>query len=312
MGLEKILLTCKMNTLGFYRERYNLPEEELKIILTGRGIDYDRVRHDEIRENETIELVKKTIENHNLKYQVVREYDLNKNIVKGFDLVITLGGDGHAMNVSSYVDETKLFWAVNSDYRGSRGALTTADSRDFEKKFDMLMKGKHKIKEYTRLKAVINDNVETAVALNEIFIGNKYNIKASRFDLKYRGKEESKISSGIIIATGAGSTAYYHSATKGLKFARDAKKAKFVVLSENRPYSFFNIFKRNTRGVLKEDDILEIKSQMYDDYGSVSIDGADEGQKDKTGYKERYFSLQRGDVVKVMIAKDKPLRAIGF
>lgn len=311
MKLEKILLTCKLNTLSSYRNQYKLPERELKKVLTKRRLNYDKYRDDEIRENEMIELVKKTVEHYGLEYRVVKENELSKSLVRDFDLVITLGGDGHAINVSSFVDKT-LFWAVNSDYKSSRGTSTTADSRDFEKKFGMLMKGKHKVKNYTRLKAMINDEVETEVAFNEIFVGNKYNVKSSRFYLKFKGEEKEKIGSGILIATGTGSTAYYHSATKEMKFARDAKKAKFVVLSENRPYSVFNMFKRNTRGVLKEDEILEIKSEMYDNYGSVSVDGADESQKDKEGYERKYFPLQRGDIVKVMIAKDKPIRVIEF
>src|SRR3989344_2070474 len=146
------------------------------------------------------------------------------------DLVITFGGDGTFLSASHYVSH-QLILGVNSDPKRSAGFLTSTNLKNVMKKLKEVVSGKLKIKTYPRASAKIfhkDKCVLTEKALNEVYIGNSRPQHISVYSLKFRNKKELQKSSGIIISTGTGSTAWYKS-IGGKPFDKSLKTLKFIV-----------------------------------------------------------------------------------
>jgi len=133
--------------------------------------------------------------------------------IEGYDIVIVLGGDDSFKYVSHYVKDIPLL-GVNSDPDNSEGYLTRWQVRSLKDVIDLIEQldfNEYSIEKWTRLQATVNDEVIQS-ATSEYFLGKNRRLSMSRHVLVYRGKEYEQKCSGIIVATGAGSTGWLDSA----------------------------------------------------------------------------------------------------
>jgi hypothetical protein len=100
-------------------------------------------------------------------------------------------------------------FAINPDVERNTGALLPFNISDMEEGFKRVLKNQVEHKCITLARAEMNDGQEL-LAFNDFYIG-KSNHSSSRYKIKYQGKFEDQSSSGIIISTGAGSTAWLSS-----------------------------------------------------------------------------------------------------
>jgi NAD+ kinase len=149
------------------------------------------------------------------------EEDLAKS-----DLVIILGGDGTILKTVRYVKKQPVI-CINSDPKNSEGALTEFNYNETHK-LGGILKGKFIEKTKQRLEVKINSLPLTEPVLNEAFFGSEQAFLISEYEITYQGKKEHQKSSGILIATGTGSTAWFASAG-GKEFNPQEKKAFFLV-----------------------------------------------------------------------------------
>jgi NAD kinase len=200
---------------------------------------------------------------------------LTKKDMKGVDFVISIGGDGTALSASHYLIHRPLL-AVNSDPRGSEGALTTIELKELPKKLEEIKRGNHKIEKLERIKVFINGKHLNPLVLNEVFIANEDAYLISKYKIKFNGNEEEQRSSGLIFSTGTGSTAWYKSAG-GESFS---PQAKYIRMITREPYfgklHKFSMVKRKinqgesieitplTKMVLAVDSIREVKLNEKD------------------------------------------------
>ncbi|MBW3014099.1 NAD(+)/NADH kinase [Candidatus Woesearchaeota archaeon] len=240
--------------------------------------DYDRVCSSHKEQQKTLELVKKLLPDA----KVLPSEKVNKPF-KEQDLIIAVGGDGTGIKTLHYVKNTP-FLLVNSDISASEGALAQCNRFNFEERLNMFKKGKYKIEEWTRLKTTVNGK-ELPSAINEVFIGAKVAYLTSRY---FINGEEHK-SSGLIVSTGTGSTAWY-SSCGGKPFPKDAKYGKFIA---REVYT----------GALHKPKLIEgktpvkITSKMFD--GIVAIDAIQE------------FKIERGAKIEIDVS-DTPARMVVF
>ena len=153
-------------------------------------------------------------------------------VQEGWDLIIVLGGDNSFTFVSHW-DAGIPILGINSDPKRSVGCLTRlaiSDSEDAYDLVEMLDFQEFDVVEWQRLSATIDGKL-IVPATSEYFFGEKLRANMSRHVLVYQDMEIEQKSSGIIFATGAGSTGWYRSATKHSKetWAPEKKKAKFVI-----------------------------------------------------------------------------------
>jgi NAD+ kinase len=140
---------------------------------------------------------------------------------------MSLGGDGTFLRTASMITTNRLpILGINTDPSRSAGALTTRKvdfnrrESDIKKIFTHLDRENFEYFERQRLHFVMKDvyNKQTfeQLSLNEIFCGEKRVSETSMFRIKvdhedYLGKFKS---SGLLVATGTGSTGWLYSAKK--------------------------------------------------------------------------------------------------
>ena len=156
--------------------------------------------------------------------------DANKQLLDVYDLVLVLGGDNSFTKVSHYVHNTPIL-SINSDPDRSVGCLTRWVIKSEQDVYDLAEKldfNEFSIEQWPRLEAMVNDKIITP-ATSEYFLGERMRKYMSRHVLVYRGQEIEQKCSGLVIATGAGSTGWYKSASRGTpKWKPTDKLARFL------------------------------------------------------------------------------------
>ncbi|MBW3022531.1 NAD(+)/NADH kinase, partial [Candidatus Woesearchaeota archaeon] len=176
MKLENVLLATKQTALEYFRREYDdlkevLSEEDLKNICQGHKNHYASFEH-----------IKKVLESRNIQYQRVYMPYAAFEEFTGRDLVVSVGGDGTVLNTARYIlDKTPLL-TVKSDSK-SVGALCTIRAENFEETLERILNGNFGIQNWTRAEGKFGN--KTDLALNEIFVGHKYNAGASRYEISF-------------------------------------------------------------------------------------------------------------------------------
>lgn len=217
---------------------------------------------------------------------------LSKTDFEKVNLVISIGGDGTFLSASHLV-KNQLILGVNHDEKKSEGALTKINLSSLEKKLLEVLDGKFKIKEYTRVNAKIikkDKCILAADALNEVYVGNVNPHHTSRYTLRYKNKIENQTSSGILISSGTGSSAWYKT-MGGQLFSKTKKEIRFIV---REPYSRRIHKTKITKGKIKKDENLEITSLTS--HKILAIDSI------------KTYKIKKGD--KIIISLGRPLRVI--
>lgn len=200
--------------------------------------------------------------------------DAKKQVLDVYDLIIVLGGDNSFTMVSHYVKHTPIL-SINSDPDRSVGCLTRwaihseQDIYDLAEKLDF---NEFTIEEWPRLEATVNGEIITP-ATSEYFVGERLRKNMSRHVLVYRGKEVEQKCSGLVIATGAGSTGWYKSASHGTpKWKPSDKLARFIA---TEMYTTDASEGSIRSAPIAEGEELKIYS-LNDSDGQISIDSWEE------------------------------------
>jgi NAD kinase len=241
----------------------------------------------------SLQKVEDCLKKHKIKYVAVKRRSLKASLFEKRDLIISVGGDGTFLRAAHFSLSTPIL-CVSSDTNINEGHFAQASREDFEKKFRMLLKGKYKIRSLMRLQPTINKKTKLPLALNEVFVGSKRPYHTSRYTIQIGKKREFQKSSGVLVSTPAGSTAWSRSAG-GKKLPLDSKSYYYVV---REPYFGRLTQPKLTKGVLGEKKVVKIISDIYD--GIVVIDS-----------QSKEHNLLCGDVLEIRKSKH-PLKAVVF
>jgi len=254
----KILVVRKLSSMEFYYHNQNVSRELLDSKL----------------ENDShIKNLEEILKKYNRDYDVKTRLDLTYDLVDRYDLVISAGGDGTTIATAAYnKDKPQLNLRTCHD---SKGKLCQDDTEDVINAF---FDGNYKIEKWTRQDVYFND-VFIGRALNETCIGEALKFtKMAGYKLyfSYGNKEytDEQRNSGLIIATGTGSTGW---PSLFDPYSREEKSFRFKALlpyEGNIHYGegdYFKIEYKKHQGRfaidtidtseydLKRDSILEIK-----------------------------------------------------
>ena len=184
-------------------------------------------------------------------------------------LVVTVGGDGtflrasHAIAATPESDGPPML-GINSAASSSVGYFCAAGPERFGVLLDQIAAGEIRSRGLWRLQVAINGKPIRDLALNDVLLAHQSPAETSRYVLKVGEKTQDHKSSGLWIATAAGSTAAIRSAG-GQMLDVDARKVQFRARElmswalEGDPLE---------GGVVDE---LEVISRMYT--GMVYLDG---------------------------------------
>ena len=127
-------------------------------------------------------------------------------------MVVALGQDGVVANTLKYLTGQPLV-GVNPDPRRYDGVLLPFQPADLAKVLPQILADRRVAKNVTVAKASLSDG-QQLYAVNDLFIGPKSHTSA-RYELRVGPRSEVQSSSGIIVSTGLGSTAWMKSIVTG-------------------------------------------------------------------------------------------------
>jgi len=133
------------------------------------------------------------------------------------DLVVTVGGDGtflrasHSIDAGPEHDGTPML-GVNSAAGSSLGYFCAAGEGDFAEVLRQIQDGELRSRGLWRLAVEVNGKPLRDLALNDVLMAHRVPAETSRYTLRSDGREQDQKSSGIWVATAAGSTAAIRSA----------------------------------------------------------------------------------------------------
>jgi NAD kinase len=145
------------------------------------------------------------------------------------DTVVVLGQDGLVANTVKYLNGQMII-GVNPDPQRWDGILLPFQVTDLRKVVPEVFAQHRPIQEVTMAKASLNDG-QILYAVNDLFIGRKSHTSAL-YQIQIGQQQEQQSSSGIIVSTGLGSTAWFKSLVIGATAITQAllKEGKLVAL----------------------------------------------------------------------------------
>ncbi len=146
------------------------------------------------------------------RYQVVDRGYLPSFVFAPDDIVVSLGQDGLVANTLKYLDGQPLI-GLNPEPARWDGLLLPFQSGDLAAVLDDVAADRRPTRAVTMAEVQLTDG-QRMRAVNDLFIGPRTHTSAL-YELEIDGRREMQSSSGVIVATGLGSTAWLKSVVTG-------------------------------------------------------------------------------------------------
>ncbi|BAX61360.1 sugar kinase [Burkholderia stabilis] len=146
------------------------------------------------------------------RYQIVDRSYLPNFIFAADDIVVSLGQDGLVANAMKYLDGQPLI-GLNPEPGRWDGLLLPFEPSALGTVLADVARGRRPTKAVTMAEARLSDG-QVLRAVNDLFIGPRTHASAL-YEIELGERRESQSSSGIIVSTGLGSTAWLKSVVTG-------------------------------------------------------------------------------------------------
>ena len=213
--------------------------------------------------------------------------------VAGYDLVLSVGGDGTFLEVARYAGDLPIL-GVNSDPARSTAFFCAANGSTIRAHLEALVAGKVGEVGLARMQVAINDRLLPYYALNDLLVAHANPAAMTSYTLVIDAVSEPQRSSGLWIATAAGSTAAIRAAGGRILPLR-SRKLQYLV---REPYNGDRCRYGLRKGIVEPGTLLTVISKTR--RGRLFMDGP-----------HLRFSLGLGDVLTVTTAAT-PLRVLGL
>lgn len=303
---DKIVIVTKKTWLEELIERFNT-KSQAKFYIEHMGGSFEEYEQAHAQYYESLDTLKKSIP-QKIRFQVV-EKNFLPNFLFGNDLIIVIGQDGLVINTAKYLDN-QVILAVNPDPQRFEGRMLPFEVYEVGEELLAIEKGVEVIDSITMAKVELNDG-QYLYGVNDLFIGHRSHGSA-RYDIEFRNRRENHSSSGIIVSTGAGSTAWFRSIISGsyqisnrykkgsvknipteqqLEFPWDSR---YIYFSVREPW----VSKTSSANIvfdkIHNGDILTLTSKMPEE-GVIFSDGI---EKD-------FIEFNSGAIAKIRVAKKR-------
>lgn len=207
---RKIILVTRKTRLEELVQRH-LTMAQAKFYVEHLGADFGDYEREHATYQSARQRVLQTLEEQVLVQPVDRSF-LPSFLFGPKDIVVALGQDGLVANTMKYLSGQALV-GINPDPRRYDGVLLPFTAADLPKLLPELLARRRPVKAVTMALARLSDG-QQLYAVNDLFVGPKTHTSA-RYEIALQDTTETQSSSGIIIATGLGSTAWMRSIFTG-------------------------------------------------------------------------------------------------
>jgi len=250
----KILVVYKPSNLTAYlaamKHREQRPVARLKQLLMRAHRDHER----------SLFYVKETLQKWTLNYDLKCRDEIKGINEQDYQLIVCVGGDGTLLSVAPYLKKIPVL-ALNSAPRDSVGFFSCTKAMQFKSIMRAILNKKHHPQTLARMQVRINQKILKEPILNEVLLAHPSPACTSRYCLMlpHLKQKETQRSSGIWVATAAGSSAAIHSAG-GRLMPLYAKRLQYVVREpyvppHTKPYQL-------QKGVILNTACVQIESLM--------------------------------------------------
>jgi len=206
MTYDKLVLVTRKTRLQQLIARFG-SRGQAKFYLEHAGRDFTDYQREDDAYARATDQVRRALDG------ALRLQTIDRAIVPTFlfapgDAVITLGQDGLVANVAKYAGERPII-AINPDPDRFDGVLLPFAPRQAAAAVEHLVAGRAALRATTLAEAQLADG-QRLLAFNDLFVGARSHVSA-RYTLRARTAAETQSSSGVLIATGAGSTGWLSS-----------------------------------------------------------------------------------------------------
>lgn len=248
-----------------------------------------RLSHEE--NCQTLEAVQEALQALGVPYDCLYRGELRE--VTGYDLLLSVGGDGTFLEVARYTTDTPIL-GVNSDPARSTAFFCAANRQTVRAVLDTLLARQLRTVRLARMQVTLNGRLLPYPVLNDLLIADANPAAMTAYTLRLPTASEAQRSSGLWIATAAGSTAAIRAAG-GRMLPLRSRKLQYLV---REPYVGHGCHYQYVRGTLPPNTALDVLSKMR--CGRVFLDGP-----------HLHFAFGFGDVLTVA-ASAAPVRVLGL
>jgi NAD kinase len=207
---RKVVLVTRQTRLEELVARYQTLGQA-QFYLEHLGADFT----DYLRENEAYAASLRTVAEALQawgRFQIIDRTHLSNYIFASDDIVVTLGQDGMVANTLKYLNGQPLV-GVNPEPKRWDGVLLPFEPSQLASVLPGVAKDSRANSLVTMAEARLSDG-QVLRGVNDLFIGPKSHTSAL-YDIEFRGTKEVQSSSGLIVSTGLGSTAWLKSIVTG-------------------------------------------------------------------------------------------------
>jgi NAD kinase len=206
---RRVVILTRASTKTVIERRYGTAgQARFAMKASAKGMaDLSRAEREDTAQSRAVDRLRRAIRDD------IKTVEIDRDLVAQFlfephDLVVAVGQDGLIANVGKYLDGQPLA-GVNPDPDNIDGALLPFTVETFVRVLPMAVADKQRLREATLAEATTSDG-QILRGLNEIFVGVPTH-QSARYRIRHATVDELQSSSGLIAATGTGSTGWLRS-----------------------------------------------------------------------------------------------------
>lgn len=207
---RKVVLVTRQTRLEELVARFHTLAQA-KFYVEHLGADFSDYEREHAAYAKAKQLVLGTLQAHG-RHQMIDRGFLPNFLFGRDDVVMALGQDGLVANTMKYLDGQPLI-GVNPEPARYDGILLPYEPPAVPKALADVLRDRFAAREVTMAKATLTDG-QTLYAVNDLFIGPRSHTSA-RYEILLGDRREVQSSSGLIVSTGLGSTAWMKSIVTG-------------------------------------------------------------------------------------------------
>lgn len=263
LSLHRVLVIAKRSAYDIYVRQHGM--QRVLDLLSREDPTVSRLQRSDLHHQRTVDEVHEALEALHVKASFRgrdRVGDLD-----GFDLVITVGGDGTLLWVSHAVGDTPML-GINSAPEDSVGHLCATQMGSVRAYLESVARGDVARLRLARMQVAVDGVVMQRRVLNDALFANPHPANTTRYLIEgEHGALEEQKSSGVWISTAAGSTAAIRSAG-GKALSLRSKLLQYVV---REPYMPLGVRYTRLRGVVHPGESFALRNKMRE--ARVYLDG---------------------------------------
>ena len=203
---DRVIVVTRQTRLQQSVRRFNT-KRQAKFFVESRGQSFQDYEAEDEHYAVARDLVMRSVP-RDVSFQIIDREFLPNYVFGERDLVVTLGQDGLVVNVAKYLDGQPVV-AVNPDPERFDGVLMPFLADDLPLALRAVEEGRCTISHLTMARVDLTDG-QHLYAFNDFYIGIE-NQSSARYTIRFGAAEERQISSGVLVATPAGSTGWLSS-----------------------------------------------------------------------------------------------------